>query len=105
MRQDPAAQVRTEFALHVRGEGPVVLLAGFGEERLEVLGDQLVEQRLFGLVALVYTGNRHGERSGGRPTTEARSERHAGQRRRWWRCNCPYRGWRDQDPPWRIAGG
>lgn len=53
MDQDPTAQVRAELALDVPGERPLVLLAGFGEEGLEVLGDQLVEQRLFGSVALM----------------------------------------------------
>jgi hypothetical protein len=51
--REPATRVGAQLALDVRGKRAVVLLPGLGEKRLEVLGDQLVEQRLFGSVALM----------------------------------------------------
>ena len=51
-----------------------MLLAGLGEERLEVLGDQPVEQRFLGAVPLVGAGTLAVERNLGKPHG-ARTER------------------------------
>src|SRR5450432_1599736 len=53
MRQDPALQVLAQLALDVLRQGTLVLLPGFCEKRLEVLGDDLVQRRGLGFVLLV----------------------------------------------------
>src|SRR5450432_8411 len=56
VRQDPALQVLAQLALDVLRQGTLVLLSGFCERRLKVLGDDLVELRGLGFVPLVAFG-------------------------------------------------
>ena len=56
MRQDAALQILAQLSLDVLRQGTLVFLAGFSEERLEMLGDDLVERRGLGLVPLVALG-------------------------------------------------
>ena len=56
MRQDSALRLLAQFPFDVLRQGTFVLLAGFREERLEVLGNDLVQRRSRGLVPLVAFG-------------------------------------------------
>ena len=53
-RQDAARQVALELPADVKRQtGPIGIGLDLREERRQVLGDHLVEHRLFGLAALV----------------------------------------------------
>ena len=55
MRQDAAAQIGTQLLLDEAGRG-LLPASRASEDRLEVLADDLVEQRSLGLVALGLDG-------------------------------------------------
>jgi len=53
MRVNAALQIGTQLVLHVGGQPMVVVLAGAPKERLEVVGDQPVEERVLRAVLAV----------------------------------------------------
>jgi hypothetical protein len=57
MRVDAAGEIRAELSLDVFRKTALVLGASLIEKRLEVLGDDFVEQRLFGAVLRVAGGS------------------------------------------------